>query len=229
MKTEALMIALKAAGVFLVGVVVLMIASVLAQTLTQIFGASWGNPPWLLPALTHAGMLSVALGAIYFLHKRRGLKCGMSLPKQWPVWPIVALSLGVGLAANVILKLLNLQFNPIGEFSTWQIIIFIWIFASAAEETLCRGLLQTLWARVLPAKGSPYGSILLGALFFALMHLPLLALGVPGLAVVIIMIAAFILGCIAGYARAYSGSLLPAILVHALFNVSGSLTMWLAE
>jgi membrane protease YdiL (CAAX protease family) len=72
----------------------------------------------------------------------------------------------------------------------------------------------------------PSAPVVLAALFFALMHLPLIMLGVSPGALVILLPTAFLLGWIAGYVRERTGSVVPAILVHAVFNVSGSLTDW---
>jgi membrane protease YdiL (CAAX protease family) len=42
-----------------------------------------------------------------------------------------------------------------------------------------------------------------------------------------ICVSASLLGLVAGYHRQETGSLVPAILVHALFNVGGTLPGWL--
>jgi membrane protease YdiL (CAAX protease family) len=36
-----------------------------------------------------------------------------------------------------------------------------------------------------------------------------------------------LLGIVAGYNREKTGSLIPAIIIHALFNIGGMLPMWL--
>jgi membrane protease YdiL (CAAX protease family) len=41
------------------------------------------------------------------------------------------------------------------------------------------------------------------------------------------MFSAVILGTVAGYYRDQTKSLVPAILIHALFNVGGSLRFWI--
>jgi membrane protease YdiL (CAAX protease family) len=43
-----------------------------------------------------------------------------------------------------------------------------------------------------------------------------------------IVLATF-LGIVAAYYRESTGSLLPAILVHALFNIGGTLPLWAVE
>jgi membrane protease YdiL (CAAX protease family) len=46
---------------------------------------------------------------------------------------------------------------------------------------------------------------------------------------ILICISATLLGIVAGTYRQASGSLIPAILVHLLFNVGGTLPAWLSE
>jgi membrane protease YdiL (CAAX protease family) len=70
--------------------------------------------------------------------------------------------------------------------------------------------------------------VIVGAVFFGLMHLALLSTGADAAAVVTIALFAVVLGLIAGYYRESTGSLWPAILVHFLFNVWGSAVDWVA-
>lgn len=87
------------------------------------------------------------------------------------------------------------------------------------EELIFRGLLQTVFARNLSAiaKTSPHASVAAvvgAALPFALVHL---AVG-PWTAV-----AALPLGLLAGALRQRSGSVVPPIIAHIIFNVRGLL------
>jgi uncharacterized protein len=99
-------------------------------------------------------------------------------------------------------------------FPLWQIVLLFWVAASIQEELIFRGLLQSVVARVLCTRSSfPLAAILVAVLFGAI-HAPM------GLVTVLL---AFLLGLVAGYLRAQSRSLLPAIIVHALFNIAGSI------
>ena len=71
--------------------------------------------------------------------------------------------------------------------------------------------------------------MLVGALFFASMHVMLLTTGMGSSAVFNIVLSAFILGVVAGYYREKTESLIPAIFVHMLFNVGGNCTVLLIE
>ncbi|MEJ2188554.1 MAG: CPBP family intramembrane metalloprotease [Acidobacteriota bacterium] len=120
--------------------------------------------------------------------------------------------------------------GPLAGFSQLQLILFVWIYASVCEEVLTRGLLQTL-----VAGDSPRASrtkkltmpIVVSALFFGAMHLVLIPSMGPAALVPIIMTT--FLGFLAAYYRQSTGSLVPAILVHALFNVGGMLPQWVAQ
>lgn len=93
--------------------------------------------------------------------------------------------------------------------------LYFAVFAPLQEEWIFRGLLQTAATHVLgrgPASRprAGVGGMAIAALLFAAVHL---AVG-PWTAT-----AALLLALIAGEARRRSNSLLPAVLVHSLFNV----------
>lgn len=120
--------------------------------------------------------------------------------------------------------------GPAAGFSAVQIVLFVWIYASVAEEILTRGLLQTLVAGRRDS-GTRHrwlsDSVIVSGLFFGAMHLVLIS-SMGAAAVVPIVLATF-LGIVAARYRESTGSLLPAILVHALFNIGGTLPLWTAE
>ena len=116
-------------------------------------------------------------------------------------------------------------------FTRYQLIVFVWVYASICEETLTRGLLQTLLSR-----GAKVGAavhhrlsmpVLVSGLFFGSMHLVL----VPrmGLAAVPVILLATFLGLVAARYREKTGSLLPAIIIHVLFNIGGMLPLWVIQ
>ena len=131
-----------------------------------------------------------------------------------------------------------LDFRPSGQvpflegFSFVNQVIFIWIYASICEEALTRGLIQSYLA---PLRNRGFSisrlrisyPVIIGALFFALMHLMPFGGVLPLLHLIAFLISATILGIAAGYYREKTGSLVPAVIVHMLFNVSGSLVDFL--
>lgn len=117
------------------------------------------------------------------------------------------------------------------EFTKPQTIIFVWGYASICEETLVRGLLQTLLSEA--AKVGAVGRyrlsmpVLVSGLFFGSMHIVLVKQ--MGIAAVPVILLAVFLGLVAARYREKTGSLLPAIIVHALFNIGGTLPSWVMQ
>jgi hypothetical protein len=114
------------------------------------------------------------------------------------------------------------------DFTFLQVVILIWIYASICEEVLTRGLIQGYLSPLSPYGFSIFGlrislPVLFAALFFGAMHIALLTTGLDSFSVWAIVISAFIMGIIAGYYREKTESLIPAILIHMLFNISGSI------
>jgi membrane protease YdiL (CAAX protease family) len=92
--------------------------------------------------------------------------------------------------------------------------LYFLIGASIQEEVIFRGLIQSMVERrstvtfSLPG-GSLSGAVAFTAALFGVIHLE---------AGAVVALGAILLGLVAGELRRRSGSLLPAILVHALFN-----------
>ncbi|MBD3348930.1 MAG: CPBP family intramembrane metalloprotease [Candidatus Eisenbacteria bacterium] len=112
-----------------------------------------------------------------------------------------------------------------------HIVITIWILASTSEEVLHRGLIQSflspLGNRGITVLGVrlTLPAIAAGVLFGAT-HIMLLTVGAQGIYVGFIVGSAVVLGIVAGYWREKTGSLVPAVLVHMLFNVTGEAFDW---
>jgi membrane protease YdiL (CAAX protease family) len=108
-----------------------------------------------------------------------------------------------------------------------QDIIFVWIYASITEEIFTRGLLQSFLSPLtryginLSKKLRLSLPVLFSGLFFGMMHM--VAIDKMGPPVIVFTSA---LGIIAGYYREKTESLIPAIIIHALFNIGGMLPMW---
>jgi membrane protease YdiL (CAAX protease family) len=112
-----------------------------------------------------------------------------------------------------------------------QDILFIWIYASICEEIFTRGLLQsflsplTRYGFTLAKRWRISLPVLFSGLYFGAMHIVLIK--TIGPAVIVVMTLAACLGIAAGYHREKTESLIPAIIIHGLFNVGGALPMWL--
>jgi len=96
-----------------------------------------------------------------------------------------------------------------GGLPVW-IVAAMWLsavlVAPVAEEVFFRGIVQTLLLNVLRRR---WAALALASLVFAAVHFPQ-PQAIPALAV---------LGVLLGYAYERTGSLLPAIAVHSLFNL----------
>lgn len=105
------------------------------------------------------------------------------------------------------------------KLASWLAMLYFGLFAPIQEETIFRGLLQTTLARRLAdtsgcLASTEFCASLGVAVLFAAIHLavgPLTALG------------ALLLGVLTGEFRRRSGSLVPAIVCHAVFNLVGIL------
>ena len=103
------------------------------------------------------------------------------------------------------------------SLAPWLVVLYFVVAAPIQEEVIFRGLLQTTLAVTAapPTARSPKYDVaasFLVALLFGGIHL---AVGRYTAA------AAFLLGAIAGELRRRSGSLVPALICHAFFNLAG--------
>jgi membrane protease YdiL (CAAX protease family) len=141
------------------------------------------------------------------------------------LWPILG-ALAVGAVASLSVMISGGGGNPlVKQLSFPQIILFVWIFSSIIEEVFTRGFLQSHLAGGLPAERLPIIGVsratLISALFFAAMHLSLIAIGVDVASIFVTLAFTFCLGLLCGHQREKSGSLLPAIGLHMLGNIGG--------
>lgn len=114
------------------------------------------------------------------------------------------------------------------QLTNAQTVVFVWIYASLCEETLVRGLLQSLLGGLAEAGVAVRSKlslpVVVSALAFGAMHLGLI--GRIGPAAIPIILMTIFLGFVAAHYREKTGSLVPAILVHMLFNMGGTLPLW---
>jgi membrane protease YdiL (CAAX protease family) len=167
--------------------------------------------------------LAIALTLIYFLSSRtRGFShFGFEGSGYRYIWIAITLGVPVGFVLTFVASHYN-STNPFDDVSLqpWMIFLYFIIGTPIQEEVIFRGLLQTTLEQRLrvsfPALGTSISSaVLIVAVLFGLIHL---AIGVAT------AVAALVLGLLAGELRRRSSSLLPAIVLHAIFNVFSA--MW---
>jgi membrane protease YdiL (CAAX protease family) len=126
----------------------------------------------------------------------------------------IVIGVPVGWLAEFVSRLTSASAGAGSSLPTWMKLLYFVVGAAIQEEVIFRGLLQTNFARRLPDRFSISGATfsyaaITVAVLFGVIHLRVN---------LITAISAFMLGVIAGELRSRSGSILPAILVHAIFN-----------
>lgn len=145
---------------------------------------------------------------------------GFQLPQAKYVWWCLALGTMCGLVAGYAAYLFPTR-PPydVSKLAPVLLVSYFVIGASVQEEIIFRGLLQTMIARVFVGSFKIFGivvgaEVVLAAVLFGLIHIP----EVPAVG-----LGALVLGVVAGEFRRRSGSIVPAALVHLLFNVSSGI------
>jgi membrane protease YdiL (CAAX protease family) len=133
----------------------------------------------------------------------------------------LAMGTALGLILGVAVAFVNHLFlsKPpfdVSRFTPWMIGLYFIIGAPIQEEIIFRGLIQSMlerwWMTTFPVfGGSLSGAVVFTAVLFGIIHLGVGAVVAAG---------AIVLGLVAGDLRRRSASLLPAIVVHALFNAA---------
>jgi membrane protease YdiL (CAAX protease family) len=215
----------------ILGIVVLIVASAVMMSLP--------NPPqllekypWLMGFIPHTSMLLISTLILFIVGKGNLGQYGYKLPVNFKLLQVIILPLTLGVIANIILSFMPTHESfTLKDYSFGHIVIFIWIYASICEEIYTRGLIQG-YLKPLADRAMTIMKIrlslpiIIGAAYFSLIHLMAFATTLNLITMIVFLIIAFILGLIAGYQLEKTGSLIPAIIVHMMFNISGSLVEW---
>lgn len=204
--------------------------SVIALKAPAIFEKAEPSPVWLHAAITHSVMWMLSILLIGLLSRGNLSEYGFTkgnfrLTGGIFIWIIPTTILSV---IGFIASRAGAELKGGLGFSPFQTIVFVWIYATLSEEIFTRGLLQSFLS---PLAG--YGinlskglrlslPVIFSGLYFGMMHIVVIKkMGPP------VIVFSTLLGMVAGYYREKTGSLIPALIIHALFNVGGSLPMWL--
>jgi membrane protease YdiL (CAAX protease family) len=214
----------------LLGFCVIAIAGAITMVLTQTLLADLVKThAWLSQFTTTTSVLILSILLILMLSKGKMATYGFTLPVNMRLLWIVVIGLVLGFISTLLANVLPSKgLTFVEEFTFLQTVVLVWIYASIGEEILTRGLVQSYLSPLLKNGFTVFGSfisipVLLSALFFGFMHLPLLTLGIDISTVSIIVVFACMVGIAAGYFREKTGSLVPAILVHMFANIGGSI------
>lgn len=148
------------------------------------------------------------------------------------MWRSLFLGLGFGTALALLALLWRAHLPFVEAIPRWQLILLAWVATPFQEEVIFRGLFQGILERASLGDVHIWGwaisvEALIAAVAFALVHLNLRTTGAMWRTTIFTVVGALILGLLAGYFRWQTGSLFPCFIVHALFNVSGTLADWI--
>jgi len=138
-----------------------------------------------------------------------------------PTARYLAIATAVGLTLGVAVTFLSHLFPSkppfdVSRLAPWMIGLYFIIGSPIQEEIIFRGLIQSMLERRWMITFSVFGGSLSGAVAFTAVLFGIIHLE----AGVAVATGAIILGLGAGELRRRSGSLLPAIIVHAVFNAA---------
>lgn len=220
----------------LAGWVVLLVSKSLANPLAMLIGNFFPLNFYTKNVIFKFFILLISLALILLTGKGNWKNWGFVRPVQFRFLKTTLVTIGIVLAAlvagNVIFTLVLGHLFPTGNNTGFpphqsmvEMILTVWIWSSICEEVLVRGLVQGFiqdTGRRIFRLSVP---VLLSGLFFGSMHLTLFLAGMGLWFVCMIVFFTTTVGILAAYYREKTGSLLPAIWIHFVANVVGSLPL----
>jgi membrane protease YdiL (CAAX protease family) len=166
--------------------------------------------------------LLVALILMFLLTRRPAgiAEFGFRIPQSRYLADATVFGLALGLGVTFLGHLFPSKppFD-VSRFTPWMIGLYFIIGSSIQEEIIFRGLIQSMLERRWMITFSVFGGSLSDAVAFTAVLFGIIHLEMG----VVVATGAIILGVVAGELRRRSGSLLPAMIVHALFNSADAL------
>ena len=187
--------------------------------------------------LTHSLMLLLSIVAIYGFKKDVNYK--FSLPKFKTILKPILFGLLATIIVSILMTILTkilggeVEAHPLLlEMTPLQVFIFVFIYASIAEEILFRGFLMNI-LKPLKTKGIIIFKreisipVIISAFAFGLAHLILIKTGVGIFFLIKVVIFTTTIGLIAGYYQEKYDNNVFAIVVHMSGNLMGFITVLL--
>ncbi len=212
----------------LLAIAVIAVAQIVSETINHALPESLSAQQWISTSVFQLciaffsilAMLAVGRGSLRPFGFTWGVRISWVRVALWLIGPQVVIALGFLLCPQ------SGESHFAADFTFWQTVIGVWLIASTCEEILTRGLvvgyLAPLRDRGLRIGGALISTpVIVGAVLFSVMHVPLLVMGIDRCIGIQILVTAFVIGLVAGTYREKSGSLVPAILVHMGANVVG--------
>lgn len=177
---------------------------------------------------THTTMFLLSIIAISVF--KNSANYSISLPKfnqiLKPILFAVLVNIVINVSMNIVTKILGgtVELHPyLAKMTPMQVFVFVFIYASIAEELLFRGFLlnilkplKNFGITILKRKISI--SVIISALAFGLAHLILIRTGVGVIFLIRIVIFTTTIGLIAGYYQEKHDNNAFAIIVHMAGN-----------
>ncbi len=135
-------------------------------------------------------------------------------------WTVLAC---LAMAGATVVMILTGQRHPIAsQLNFGQIVVVIWLLSSFAEEVYVRGAIQSYGQLgVDPSRlGAASPPVVVSALVFAAMHVPLIWKGGGAVGGGVIVAATLFVGWACAVVRVRSGGIWAPFLVHMLANIS---------
>lgn len=218
-------------SVFLLGMSIYVVSQLLGLFLTtEAYGPiiEGGNSAKLL--LTELMFLSLSLSIIIFLTRGKLTQYGLNKPIGELKWgPIIGIGLLIGSIATIIIIISGANGNPsLQGLGIREKIVLIWFLACISEEVFVRGLLQ---GYLHPLEGTKISigkqdisyPVVFSAIFFGIIHLPLILFGADLITVGVIFSMTITLGYFAASLREKYQSVLPSIGIHITTNIGGTM------
>ncbi len=174
--------------------------------------------------------LCLSLGIIIFLTKGNLTQYGLKKPIGELKWgAIIGIGLLIGSIATIIIIVTGATGNPsLKDLGIREKVLLIWLLASISEEIFVRGLLQ---GYLNPLEGTKISigkhdisyPIVFSAIFFGIIHLPLIFLGADLITVSVVFLMTITLGFFAASLREKYNSVLPSIGIHITTNIGGTM------
>ena len=204
------------------------IITVVIYVIAQFIGFNYNSDFIPQAFLTHTTFLLLSVLAIYLLRKH--LSYSISMPKFKKVLKPIAIGVIVPVAIGILMTIVTIvaggepEGHPLmSEMNPLQIFIFVFIFASIAEEILFRGFLLNL-LKPINTKGITVFKrkislpVILSGIAFGLAHLILIASGASFMFLFTTVITTTCVGIIAGYYQEKYDNNAYAIVVHMSAN-----------
>jgi len=182
-------------------------------------------------------MLMMSIGLILILNNGTLKNYGFNKPKNIKYLKMILVTAVVTYASifigSVVFQGILSNIFPSENTKTFpnpksiiEMVLTVWIWSSICEEIFVRGLLQGFMQNLNDRKIWKFSlPVVVSGLLFGLMHLGLLGAGMEKWFVGMIVFQAIVLGFLTAYYREKTESIIPAILIHFLANLFGSLPL----